>query len=87
MPWTKSTPSCTSGTPSFDPVGSAQLHARRRLATLLLVICVNGLNPCASQVRRHVSHSDAGGVASIASVTGVYVSSGLGLATFGAVAA
>src|SRR5579883_2244005 len=41
-----------------------------------LLICFKGLNPRSSYVRRQVSHSPASGLASIASVTGVIVSSG-----------
>ena len=77
--WTNITPSCTSGVTSFAPLGSAQLHARRRLPTLARVICASGLKPWASNARRHVSHSPSGGLLSIASVTGVNRSSGFGV--------
>src|SRR5271163_2490148 len=74
------TPSCTSGVDSLGPAGKDQVQATRRSATLLLLICFRGLKPRSSQVRRHVSQSPAGGLRSIASVTGVILSSGFGLA-------
>jgi hypothetical protein len=39
---------------------------------------VSGLKPCAFHVRRQLSHSDGAGSASMASVTGVNRSRGLG---------
>ena len=75
-PCTNITPSCTSGTTSFGPFGSAQLQARRRSATLCRSICVSGLKPMLSADRRHVSQSPSAGVVSMRSVTVVIRSSG-----------
>src|SRR5919197_978868 len=74
------TPSCTSGVASFGPLGSDQLHATRRSPTVLRLTLLSGLKPDASYVRRHESQSPAGGVVSIASVTGRIRSNGLGIA-------
>src|SRR5439155_15263668 len=68
------------GVLSFGPLGSVQAHAVRRRPTFVLLIVLSGLKPCASVVRRHVNHSPSGGFLSIASVTGVMRSSGLGFA-------
>src|ERR1700687_5218748 len=73
----KITPSCTSGADSFCPLGSVQPQATRSSPTLVRLICLRGLKPYESYVRRHVSHSPSGGLTSIASVTGRVLSSGL----------
>jgi hypothetical protein len=64
-------PSCSSGTDSLEPGGSDHVHATRSCAALRGVICVSGLKPCASYVRRHASQSAGGGFVRSASVTGV----------------
>ena len=38
---------------SFEPGGNDHVHATRSCAALRGVICVSGLKPCASYVRRH----------------------------------
>src|SRR5579864_4788312 len=80
LPYTNITPSCTSGAVWFTPIGRAQLHFTRRSFTFERLIFLSGLNPYASYVRRHDSHSPSGGRVSIASVTGVILSSGFGRA-------
>src|SRR5262247_2416792 len=72
-------PSCTRGVPSAGPLGSDHVHATRRSPTFVLLIFFNGLNPCASYVRRYINHSPSGTRASNPSDTGRIVSSGLSL--------
>src|SRR6516162_10273410 len=73
---TNNTPSWTSGVPSFGPLGSDHVHADRKWRTLSLVIALSGEKPVESLPRRQVSQSPSGTRASIASVTGVILSSG-----------
>src|SRR5204863_7771395 len=65
------------GVDSFGPRGRVHVQATLSSSTLVLLIFFSGLNPVASYVRRHTSHSPSGTLVSMASVTGLIVSSGL----------
>src|SRR5947207_4329570 len=65
------------GVDSFGPRGRVHVQATLSSSTLVLLIFFSGLNPVASYVRRHASHSPSSTLVSMASVTGRIVSSGL----------
>src|SRR5262245_10111367 len=67
----KTTPSCTSGVVRLGPGASVCDHTSLKLETLAAVICVSGLKPRPSCVRRHVNQSPGAGFLNISSVTGV----------------